>query len=276
MLKIFIAGGSGYIGQELISFLKKKNEFELHCCYYKNKVFKISKKNLFIYKMNLTKNVVLKKLKKINPDLIINLAAFINPFKNQRYPKKSFLENVIINSNLTNYCQKYKKKIIYTSTDKIYSGKTNTPTERKDLNPNSVHGINKLRCENEIRKKLKNYVILRYATVYSDKKMTNKSFINKMINKIKKKEKIYLATNVYRSFVSTEYLSKIIYKLIKKKIIGTYNIGLKATNYYNLVRSICEKKKIPIKNFLFKKKLIAYPQYLIPCKQKINYALKNY
>jgi dTDP-4-dehydrorhamnose reductase len=276
MLKIFIAGGSGYIGKELISFLKKKKEFQLHICYYKNNVFQSSKKNLYTYKINLTKNIVIKKLKKIDPDLIINLAAFINPLKNQRYPKKSFLENVIINRNLTNYCQKYKKRIIYTSTDKIYSGKTKTPSERKDLVPNNIYGFNKLKCENEIRKKLKNYLILRYATAYSDNKMNNKSFINKMINKIKNKKKIYLATNIYRLFVSTEYLSKIIYKLIKKKTIGTFNIGLKATNYYNLVRLICMKKKIPIKNLLFKTKIISSPQYLIPCRKKIDYVLEKH
>lgn len=276
MLKIFIAGGSGYIGKELTYFLKKKNEFQLHICYFKNKIFKNHNKNIFTYKINLIKNIIFKKLKKIDPDLIINLAAFINPLKNQINPKKSFLENVIINRNLVSYCQKYNKKIIFTSTEKVYSGKSKSPSEKKDLIPDNLYGINKLKCENEIRKKLKKYIILRYATVFSDKKSTNKSFINKMINKIKQKKKVYLATNIYRLFISTEYLCKIIYKLIKKRTIGTFNIGCKATNYYDLVRLICIKKKIPTKNLLFKTKIITSPQHLIPCRKKINFTFSRH
>jgi dTDP-4-dehydrorhamnose reductase len=275
MLKIFIAGGSGYIGQELISFLDKKKEFELYACYYKNKIFKKKRINLFTYKINLTKNFLIRKLKKIDPDIVINLAAFINPLKNEKKPKKSFLENVIINRNLTGYCQKYNKKIIFTSTDKVYSGKNKSPSEQKDLFPNNLYGINKLKCENEIRSKLKKYLILRYATVYSDNNK-NKSFINKMIKKIKMKKKVYVAKNIYRLFLSTEYLSKIIYKLIKKNTVGTFNIGEFATSYYGLVRKICIKKKIHTKNLLFETEVKTFPQFLTPCRKKINYILRKY
>jgi dTDP-4-dehydrorhamnose reductase len=116
MQKIFIAGGSGYIGKELISFLNEKSNFQLHICYFKNKfILKKNNINCYTYKIDLTKKTLVKKLKSINPDIIINLAAFTNPSKNELKPKKSFIENVIINRNIVNYCNKYKKKLIFTS-----------------------------------------------------------------------------------------------------------------------------------------------------------------
>ena len=211
MNKLFIAGASGNIGKELTSFLLKKKEYELHCAYYKSKISQTKIKNFFTYKINLIKKSSIKKLIQINPDIIINLAAFTDPSKNELYPKKSFEKNVIVNKNIVDYCSLYKKKLIFTSTDKVYGGNIKTPTEKQDLKPDNLYGINKLKCENEIKKKLKQYLILRYASVYSNK-ITNKIFINRMINKIKNKNNVYLATNVHRLFVSTEYLCKIIYE----------------------------------------------------------------
>ena len=275
MKKIFIAGASSYIGRNLIFFLKKKN-FELYTSYYKNNFFKKYKKKFYSLQLDLTKNKSIKKIIKIDPDIIINLAAFKSGFKNKINIKKHFYKNITINRNLINYCKKYKKKLIFTSSDKVYSGKTKRPTENKNLKPDNIYGIIKLKCENEIKKKLKNYLILRFATVYSENKIYDKNFINRKIYSIKKKKKIYLATNVYRLFISSEYLCKIIHKLIIKQATGTFNIGSKASNYYNLALSICKKKKIPTKKYLYKSIVQARPEYLIPKTDKLfSFLRKN-
>jgi dTDP-4-dehydrorhamnose reductase len=242
MKKIFIAGASSYIGKNLIPFLRKKN-FELYASYYKNNIFKKYQNKNYSLQLDLTKNISIKKIIKIDPDIIINLAALKSKVKNTSNIKKYFFKNITINRNLINYCKKYKKKLIFTSSDKVYSGKNKRPSENKNLKPDNIYGIIKLKCENEIKKKLKNYLILRFATVYSEQKIFDKNFINRKIYSIKKKKKIYLATNIYRLFISYEYLCKIIYKLIMKKAIGTFNIGSKPSSYYNLALSICKKKK---------------------------------
>lgn len=189
MKKIFIAGASGNIGKVLTRFFLKKN-FELHCAYFKKKIYNYKSDNFHIYKINLEKKTSIKKLIKINPDIIINLAAFTNPKNNEIFPNKSFHKNVIINRNIINYCKLYKKKLIFTSTDKVYGGNIENPSENQNLKPRSIYGINKLKCENEIKKKLKQYLILRYASVYSEKKDLFNSLINKQILKIKKKKSL--------------------------------------------------------------------------------------
>lgn len=276
MSKIFIAGGSGYIGSELINFFLKKKFIKIYTSYYKNKIRKKSK-YLYICKIDLTKKKkIIKKLRKINPDLIINLAAFTNPQKNELDSRKSFKENFIINKYLTDYCKKNEKTIIFTSTDKVYSGQTSKPSENEDVKPNSVYGINKLRSERYIKKNMKKYLILRYASVYSKKKINTINFINKSINDIKNKKKIFVATNIYRSFLSIEYLLKTLEKLINNKIYGTYNIGHAEKSYYDLIRSLCVEKKIKFKKYLFKTEVKTNPQYLSLNTNKINLVLKSF
>jgi len=110
--------------------------------------------------------------------------------------------------------------------------------------------------------------------VYSKKINAINNFINDQIRELKKRKKIYMATNVYRLFISAEYLCEIIFKLIKRDAVGTFNIGSTPSNYYNLMLSICKKNKIKVNKILFKKKIIAKPQYLIPSLKKINKYLK--
>ena len=156
---------------------------------------------------------------------------------------------------------------------RYYAGLVN-PREKQDIKPDNIYGINKLKCEFEIKNKLKKYLILRYASVYSEKINTINNFINDQIKVLKRKKKIYVATNVYRLFITAEYLCEIIFKLIKRDAVGTFNIGSTASNYYNLMLSICKKNKINVNKLLFKNKIMAKPQYLIPSLKKINKYLK--
>ena len=74
MKKFFIAGASSYIGKELISYIKKKN-LKLFASYYRNNIFKKSENKVCYIQLDLRKKNSIKKIIKINPDVIINLAA---------------------------------------------------------------------------------------------------------------------------------------------------------------------------------------------------------
>ena len=276
MYKIFITGGSGYIGSYLIKFLSKNKSFALHTIRYKNKIKIKQKKNIFVYKINLTnKNKINKLLNLINPDIILNLAAFTNPKNNNENPHKSFKYNFIINKILVEYCYKYKKKIIFTSTDKVYGGNIPEPSERQDLKPNDEYGVNKLRCEKYIKKKLTKYIILRFGSVYNKFSISKKHFINQAVNNIKNKKKVYLATNIFRLFISIEKLTILISKLLKQNLYGTYNVGSNKTNYFNLVKLICKRNKIDTNNLLYKTKIKTNLNYIVPQTKKINLLIKK-
>ena len=258
MQKIFITGGSGFVGSKLLTLVAKKNKnLQIHTIFNKNRINIKSTQNFHKYKIDLRKkNNLLEKLKKINPDLIINLAGFKLSFKNELNKKKSYEENFIINKNLPDYCKKNKKRLIYTSTDLVYNDAIKKPTERQASNPNTLHGINKLKSEINIKKNIKNYLILRFATVYDEIDDKDDNFINTSCKKIANKKNVYAATNVYRNFISTQKLTIILEKLIHLRANGTYNVGEVTSSYFNKIKSIGFSETLSIKNIYLKQKRI--------------------
>lgn len=272
MQKIFITGGSGFVGAKLLTLVVKKNEnLQIHTIFNKNRIKIKSTQNFHKYKLDLRKkNNLIKKLEVINPDLIINLAGFKNPRKNELNKKKSYEENFIINKHLTDYCKKNKKKLIYTSTDLVYGDIVKKPTEKQGLNPNTLHGINKLKSETYIKKNMKNYLILRFATVYDEIDDRDENFINASCKKIINKKEVYAATNIYRNFISTQQLTSVLEKLIHFRVYGTYNVGEEASSYFDKIKSICLKRKINYKRYLFKTKINVNPEYRAPNLKKFK------
>ena len=277
MQKIFITGGSGFVGSKLLTLVAKKNKnLEIHAIFNKNRINIKSTQNFHKYKIDLRKkNNLLKKLEKINPDLIINLAGFKNPKKNELNKKKSYEENFIINKNLTDYCKKNKKRLIYTSTDLVYNNAIKRPTERQASNPNTLHGINKLKSEIYIKKNIKNYLIIRFSTVYDKIDDKDDNFINTSCKKMINKKNVYAATNIYRNFISIQKLTIILEKLIHLRANGIYNVGEVTSSYFNKIKSICLKRKIRYKKYLFKTKINVNPKYRAINVEKINSLLKK-
>tara|TARA_S200000501_G_scaffold321820_1_gene317464 strand:- start:262 stop:642 length:381 start_codon:yes stop_codon:yes gene_type:complete len=123
--KIFlITGCSGYIGGCLLNFFNSKQNIYGLDKKKPNRWIKIKKKNF--YQCNLLDKKKLSKiLNKINPDLIIHLAAksTVNEkIKNIDYLKNNFVatKNLISIMNSLNI-----NKIIYSSTAAVYKKKIN-------------------------------------------------------------------------------------------------------------------------------------------------------
>ena len=89
-MKIFIAGGTGFLGHRLIRFLKKK----------KYLVVVGSKKKKSEIKLNLTLKKNLNRIMQLNPEIIINCAAMTDVDKCEKNKKLAYRTNVSIVKNL--------------------------------------------------------------------------------------------------------------------------------------------------------------------------------
>lgn len=249
--KILITGGSGLFGRSILRFLVPKKKYSISLVYNNNKIkTKLSKS----FKCDLTKKIEVKKLiKKINPEYIIHFAAFVNPGKNELDKNKSYNENFIITKNIVSASKNKQTTIIFTSTDKVFSGKTINPKEFSDLKPTSAYGKNKLKSEKEIIKNIKKYFILRVPIVHSNGKNPKNLLIDKFLTEIKKNKKIQVFSNLKRSFINLEVIHSIIVNLINQKSFnyGVYNVGSKVSSYYQIVLRLLDINNIK------KKKLVS-------------------
>ena len=165
MIKILITGAGGFIGNHLFCFLKKKKNLEVYGTINKSnkknkKVLKPKNLKRNIFKADLSNSKEVKKIfHKIKPSVIFHFAAIAD----HAYAEKNKIlckrNNSIITRNIINYTNK-ENKIIFLSTDKIYSQNPAKSPEHTNLTPNGFLAKEKLKCE-KIIKKSKMDILLR-------------------------------------------------------------------------------------------------------------------
>lgn len=219
---ILLLGGTGTLGSQII-----KSKIFLNLKYpTKNKLNILNKKKIEKY-------LVIN-----NISLIIHCAALARVKKCELDKNKAKKINVIGTENIVNSIIKVKKnykrdiKLVFISSDAVYSSVKGNYKETDRLSPYNVYGWTKLKGE-KIVKKLKNFIIIR--TRFFDKK------------KIPFK---YSATNIYTSSLEVNKLIKFISKLINKNFQGIINVGGPKISDYKKYKKYkknllpCDKSKI--------------------------------
>jgi UDP-glucose 4-epimerase len=289
---ILITGAAGYVGKAVVFFLKKTKNFKLVLIDKKDKPKLRFFNSLDYIKSDLNFNLE-KKLYKIKPNIIIHLAALTSVIDSNKFKKKYTTNNYIVTKKISDYCDKFNKKLIFASSAAIYKSSKKAIKEDSPKQPSNFYGKTKLDSEEYIIKKLKknsNYVILRFFNIAGGEKKNGITFsshnfpVLKIITlalKNNKKFKIYGINPKNEKTAIRDYIHVYdIGKIIKKSI--NY---LLLNNEKNLILNCCTGIKtnildlVNIFNKVSKKKLI----YKIVMKRKYedfiffgnNYMLKK-
>lgn len=207
MKKILIIGKRGFLGNSLFRYLKKFYRVE-HIGFKDLSKFK-TKINNFNYIVNTSIN-----------------KNYINKKYNEKFDNDLKISNLIIN-----------KKIIYNfiSTRKVYPCKTNL-MENSKLSPKSNYSKNKLITEQKLSQKLKgSLVILRVSNIIGDKSVTQKihrTFIDIFFENIEKNI-IIDNGNAFKDFLAIDKFCEIFKNIIKKNLVGVYNVSIGQKVYLN-------------------------------------------
>ena len=198
MKKILLVGGAGFIGHNLALLLKKKNyQVTLLDSLKINNIKSKDKKNIYnkklynsilnnrlkIIKNNKIKFIEgdardskrsMKLFKKINPNIIIHLAAVSHANKSNKDPHTTFDNSLVTLENTLNFAKDAKCKIIYLSSSMVY-GNFNKKTikENDQCNPIGIYGNLKLAGEMMV-KSYSNifrfpYTIIRPSALYGER-----------------------------------------------------------------------------------------------------------
>ena len=89
----------------------------------------------------------------------------------------------------------------------------------------SVYGKTKLYGENMVKNSDANWVILRSNIIFSYNDRTKASFVNWVVDSLKKQESIRVVNDQWNNPTWTNDLAKVILKIIEKDAIGLYHYG---------------------------------------------------
>lgn len=274
MNKIFLIGGSGYLGQYFIKSFSKNNLIYAQV----NKTVLNKKKNLFVVKKKMGKKELLMYLKKKKINIIVNLSSIANvEFCEKNYMKAKYVHENIVKKFA--YCaNKLNIYFLHISTDMVFFGTSKRSYSEKDVAKGiNIYSKTKLKGE-KISLKYRNSLVIR--TNFFGKSFTNKpSFSDRIIYNLSKNQKIDLWTDIYFSPVHIINLIYIIKILIKKKITGLLHISSAKISKYDLgvkiARQLKLNHKLITKNIFNKKKFVKRPKNMSLDSKKIISRIPN-
>ena len=221
--RVVILGG-GFISTSVFNYLKKKNK----------KVILFRKKKIDLSRIDQTKKL----LKIINLNDTIFFSAALAPVKD----KKMYDYNIKIANNFSKILKNLKlHKMIYLSSDAVYSDTKKKITEKSKTIPDSLHGMMHLKREKIFKKILKDkLIIIRPTLVYGPNDPHNGYGPNKFIRAAKRNSSLVLfgKGEEKRDHIYINDLKKIVYAIINKRSKGIYNLASGKVISFNKIAKI--------------------------------------
>ncbi|MBC7836585.1 NAD(P)-dependent oxidoreductase [Acetobacteraceae bacterium] len=121
-------------------------------------------------------------VQKIKPDVIVHLAAIVDPALCEREPASAYMVNTVGAYNVALAARAAGAKLLYVSTSGVFDGtKTGSYTEEDTPNPLNVYGHSKYLGELAVRGMLKDSLVVRTSWIFGGGKEKDKKFVGKML-----------------------------------------------------------------------------------------------
>ena len=179
-MKILVLGKHGQLARSLAELSSAKNEI---IC-------------LSRYEADISSRELLgSKVKKYQPEIVINTAAFTAVNAAEQSPKQSFLLNETGARNIAEICSDLDIPLIHISTDYVFDGQL-TRSYRPDdsTSPINIYGKSKLAGEVAVREQHPEHIILRTSWIFSP---FGKNFMITMLALAKEKSSIHVVSDQF-------------------------------------------------------------------------------
>ena len=231
MIKIGLTGFSGILGKSLSSLISKKKKYKI----YKYRHNILNKKEVFNW------------IEKNQFNVIIHLAALVPTKKVTKNFSLSKRINIQGTQNLIDGINKLQKESLYflfSSTSHVYNFNLKKNSEGSKIFGVSKYGKTKIAAEKYVRSKLNktDYCIARISSLVSEKQ-TDNFFLPNLVRKGKRKNVIqFKNSNVVRNFIHVSDVSKILLKLIEKRVKGTINVSTNERTHFKKLFVLLSRK----------------------------------
>ncbi len=217
IFRIALFGWSGQLGSHLYTQLKKSNW----------SVISVGRKSSCINTDLRNPQSLLKILKSLDVDIVINAAAITDITYCESVISEPWIVNCLSSNMLSDYCYDAGIKYVYISTDQVYEDRDNLSSEKDQVFLNNNYAKTKYWGEPR-----QNPNSLTIRTSFFGRRSTGREgFVNYMINSISNGEKIKLYKDVFTSALADDLCAKLITRLLENETVGLYNVG--TNNYYS-------------------------------------------
>lgn len=212
---ILIFGISSFVGSALAESLKDK--YKIVGTYFNTPV---TIPGVFTMKCDvLEKEIVQRIIYLHKPDITIYAVGLTDLMVCQEFPKLADALNTAGIFSVAQASERYNSKLIYLSSNYIFSGEDLLHKENDTPTPLNVYGKTKASTEFYIQKSCLNYIVFRCAPIFGHGINKNDpSFIENLERGEFLKTKMDCDTRIRTGFIDIETLAQVIDKAIEKEI----------------------------------------------------------
>lgn len=199
MKKILVTGANGQLGSEIKVLASNYPHFEF--------VFT----DIEDFPLDQTE-VIISNFKRIQPDFVINCAAYTAVDKAETDSSTADAINHLAIATLATLCAQSGTKLVHISTDYVFDGSSPVAYTETDLpSPKSVYGLTKLAGETACLKNCTESIIIRTAWVYSE---FGNNFVKTMLRLMSERESLGVVNDQVGSPTYAADLAQVIMTII--------------------------------------------------------------
>ena len=252
MSKILIFGSNGLLGQNLIKHFYAKHELFGGSFEAENY---IPEYDFPYFTINLTDRLgVADLINKIQPDIVINAAAYTNVDGCEDDPETCWNVNVRGVENIIDACGMLKPILVHVSTDYVFDGEGGPYTEDDVPNPQGNYARSKYNAEKAVTASDLEYIIARTQVLFGTGKNIRPNFVTWVVNQLSQKKKIRIVDDQIGSPTYAPDFCEAIDRLLQNEayglfhvsgaeIISRYDFALKIAEVFDLDASLIERIK---------------------------------
>ena len=227
-MRVFVTGVNGQLGHDCVNELSKRGHTPFSSDItpsYSGEQDGTAVTSSEYIQLDITKrDEVEKVITSLKPDAVIHCAAWTNVdgAEDEANRDKVFLINAAGTENIALACKAVDAKMVYISTDYVFSGKGEKPwtPDEKDYAPLNVYGESKLKGEEAVSSILDKYFIVRTAWVFGK---NGKNFIKTMLNLGKTHDALRVVNDQIGTPTYTYDLSRLLVDMVNSDKYGYYH-----------------------------------------------------
>ena len=237
-MKFLLIGGLGYIGQVLQQELDKKgHSFEV----IDNDLLNLHNGNGH-RPLDIVKAADRQKIGRFvkNSDVVVNLAAVVGDQACLVDTQLAIKINCHGVQNIVKLCNRYRKKLILSSTCSLYGATNGILTEKSPTFPVDFYGQTKHQQERYVLENAEDPCVLRFGTAYGwSPRMRFDLVVNMFTAKVFNRQEVTVfGGGQWRPFVHIRDISRGIIFAAEKKLKGIYNLCNENVKIQDMARKI--------------------------------------
>lgn len=239
MKKVALIGANGQLGSDIVKIFSLDSYFKL---------FPLTHKNTDITDKTALNQI----LQKINPDIIINTAAYHKVDELESNEEKAFKVNTIAQKNLAAIAETNKRILVFISSDYVFGidRKRKTPYQESDIpGPINTYGVAKAAGEHFTRYICKKHFIIRSSGLFGIAGASGKggNFVDLMIKIGKEKGEVSVVYDQVLTPTYTKNMAENMRELLKTDAYGTYHMTSQGQcSWWEFASEIFHQLKMPI------------------------------